>query len=98
MAEVEDTYVSWIDNLSESERVTYLARCEELRKTCPMLDSITLGMLAKLTDEDIEELWGKDKQTKEKWVAPPFVPPEEKVVMCFKNREELEAWEASQSK
>ena len=31
MAEVEDTYVSWIDNLSESERVSYLARCEELR-------------------------------------------------------------------
>ena len=39
---VEDTYVSWIDRQTEDGRKAYYARCEELRRTCPLMDSITL--------------------------------------------------------
>ena len=97
MAEIaEDTYVSWIDRQTDDDKRAYYERCEAIHKECPLMDSITLQSLAKRTPLELEEIFGN----MEPWDpnAIPFVPPEEKCVMTFKNRAELEAWEASQSK
>tara|TARA_R110000764_G_scaffold24578_5_gene59364 strand:+ start:159 stop:458 length:300 start_codon:yes stop_codon:yes gene_type:complete len=92
---VEDTYVSWIDRQTDDDRKAYYARCEELRRMCPKMDSITLQSVAKRTPQEMEEIFGN----MEPWDPSTFVfiPPKEKCVMTFNNRAELEAWEAEQA-
>ena len=93
---VEDTYVSWIDRQTEDDKKAYYDRCEELRRECPRMDMITLQSLAKRTPEELEKIFGNMEPWDPNEI--PFVPPEEKCVLTFKNRAELEAWEAKQAK
>ena len=92
----EDTYVAWIDRQTDDDKKAYYERVEAIRKECPRLDITTLQTLAKRTPQELEEIFGN----MEPWNPDdvPFVPPEEKCVMTFKNRAELEAWEAKQAK
>ena len=85
-----DTYVAWIDRITPAERKQYMDRCKEIREAYPLLDTITLGVLARQSDKDLEELFG-DCDAPD-WEHPPFVAPEEKVVMCFNSREEMDAY------
>ena len=84
-----DTHVAWIDRITPDERKRYHERCAEIHACYPALDGITLSILAKRTEEELEEIFGK---VDEDWKPEPPKQPEEKCVMCFNSREEMEEY------
>ena len=94
MADTEepvDTYVRWIDRITPEERRTYLERLQYLHETYPKIDAMTLGVMAKYTDEELGEIFATcDPDYKPE--PPQQTEAEQKVVMCFDSREEMEEY------
>lgn len=94
MADTEepvDTYVRWIDRITPDERTAYLDRLKYLQKTYPLIDSMTLGVMAKYTDEELGEIFSTcDPDWKPE--PPQQTEEQEKCVMCFNSREEMEEY------